>query len=282
MFGYLLCSTNGILRLLRIDPNDQDEEVTEEEIRMMVDAGTEKGTIDLDEKKIIHNVFEFDDKNAEDIMTHRTDGIKLWLEDEVWEKTILDSKYSSYPVCGESADDVVGILKIRDYFSLKDKNREAVLEHAVSPAYFVPETVHADVLFANMQKVRNHFAIVLDDYGGMSGIVTINDLLEELVGDLDHDNTSPVEKPLIEIINSKTGRISGSALIDDVSKAVGIALPDEDYDTFGGMVFGLLGTVPDDGSKANVETNGLSIKVVDIKEHRLESAIVHLIDDGKK
>lgn len=279
----LTISTNAILRLLRIDPNDNDEEVTEEEIRMMVDAGQEKGTIDLDERQIIHNVFEFDDKSAEDIMTHRTDVIKLWLEDgdEEWEKTILESKYSSYPVCGESADDVVGILKIREYFSLKDKSRESVLEHAVSPAYFVPETVRADVLFANMQKAKNHFAIVLDDHGGMSGIVTINDLLEELVGDLDDDNTSPLEKPLIEIINSRTWRISGSAPIDDVSKAVGIQLPEEEYDTFGGMVFGLLGSIPDDGSKVKVETDGLSIKVVDIKDHRLESAIVRLIDDKK-
>lgn len=271
-------STNALLRLLHIDPNANSENVTEEEIRMMVDVGSEKGTIDEDEKAIIHNVFEFDNKTADEVMTHRTEVSLLWLEesDEAWEKTIVESRHSYYPVCGESADDVQGVLYTKDYFRMKDRIRELVMQKAVRSAHFVPETVRTDVLFKNMKSKRNHFAVVLDEHGGMSGIVTINDLLEQLVGDLEDDAMVPPELPPVERIDSKTWRISGSAYLDDVADALKINLPIEEYDTFSGMVFGLLGTIPEDGETPELEEFGLVIKVTEIKEHRLEKAIVAL------
>lgn len=273
----LTASTNGILRLFGIDPNAEEEEVTEEEIRMMVDVGSEKGTIDMDEKEMIQNVFEFDNINADDIITHRTEVSMLWLEesDEQWGKTIRESRHSMYPVCGESVDDIVGILNSKDYFRLEDKSRENVLKKALKPAYFVPETVRADVLFSNMKKSRNHFAVVLDEYGGMSGIVTIYDLLEQLVGDLEDDKTVPEEEPLIERIDSQTWKIHGTAPLDEVAVQLGIELPAEEYETFSGLVFGLIGTVPDDGSTPEIEGFGLVIKVMEIREHRLEKAVVY-------
>lgn len=279
----LTASTNGILRLFGIDPNQHEEDVTEEEIRMMVDVGSQKGTIDIDEKEMIQNIFEFDDITAGDIVTHRTEVVMLWLEetDEQWKQTIKGAKHSMYPVCDESADNVIGILSTKDYFRLEDKSRANVLQNAVRPAYFVPETVRADVLFENMQERRTHFSVVLDEYGGLAGIVTMNDLLEQLVGDLDDDNSSPEEEPQVIAIDSTTWRVQGAITLEELEKYLKISLPVEDYETFGGLVFGELGTIPEDGSTPEVEAHGLSVKVLEIKEHRLEKALVCLSEPVK-
>lgn len=278
--AFLTLSTNAVLRLLGIDPNAEDDEVSEEEIRMMVDAGSEKGAIDHQEKEFIQNVFEFDDLTAGEIATHRTEITLLWLEEsmEDWKNTIYNSRHTLYPICDESADDIVGILNAKDYFRLEDKSRESIMKNAVKPAYFVPENVKADVLFRNMKHTRNNLAVVLDEYGGMSGIITMNDLLEQLVGEFSDDETIEDEILPIEPIDSKTWKIHGSASLDDVSKALGVSLTYEDCDTFNGLVFGALGTVPQDGSVVEVETPELMIKVTDIQDHQVETAIVCLKD----
>jgi len=280
----LTVSTNGLLRLMGIDPNEEEEQVTEEEIRMMLDEGSEKGTILPDEKDMIHNVFEFDDKTAAEAMTHRTEVTLLWLDDtdEQWVDAISEGRHSIYPVCSESPDHIIGVLHVKDYIGLKNKSREEILAHAVRPAYFVPETVRTDILFRNMKKTRNHFAVVLDEYGGMSGIVTMSDLLEQLVGDLDDDTTMPAEPPDIEQLDPNTWRIQGWAPLDEVSEAIGIPLPEDDYDTFGGLVFGILGAIPEDGSTPQLEEYGMAIRVTEIREHRLESALVSVTEAAAK
>jgi putative hemolysin len=279
-------STNGLLSLFGIDPHVSQADNTEEEIRLMLEAAKARGTILPSEESMIKNVFEFDDISAGEIMTHRVEVSLLWLDetDEQWEQTILQSRYSAYPICSESPDHIIGVLKTKDYLRLKNRSRENVMKKAVHAPFFVPESVRADVLFRNMQKSRNHFAIVLDDYGGMSGIITMNDLLEQLVGDLEDDDTIPREAPLIERIDSQTWRIRGPAPLDEVAEHLGVELPEDDYDTFGGFVFGLLGTIPSDGSTPELEEYGLSIKVTKIKKRRLETAVVYLADkeqDGK-
>ena len=272
----LTTSTNALLRLMRIDPNANEEHVTEEEIRMMVDVGSEKGAIDLDEKEFINNLFEFDNTTADEIMTHRTELTLLWLEEDdgKWAETIQRTRFSYYPVCADTPDDIVGVLSAKEYFRLSDQSREKVMRESVRPAQFVPESVRADVLFRKMQSNRNHFSLVLDEHGGLSGAVTMNDLLEELVGDLDDTLDAPAEVPEIEKIDESTWRVTGSAPLDDLSDAIGVKLPEDEYDMFASMVFGLLGEVPDDGSKPQVEAFGLAIQVTDIREHRLESALV--------
>lgn len=277
---FFTVSANGILPLIGIDPNSQEDDNAEEEIRMILDAGKEKGIIQPDERSMIQNIFEFDDISAGQIMTHRTEVSLLWLEetDKQWDQTIKESRHSIYPICSESPDDVVGVLYAKDYLRLENKVRNEIMDKAVKPAYFVPETVRADVLFRNMKISRNHFAVVVDEYGGMGGIITMSDLLEQLVGDLDDDITMPREAPPIERIDSKTWRIQGSAQLDDVSEQLGVALPDDEYDTFGGLVFGLLGIVPSDGSTPELEEYGLLIKVTNIIERRLESAVVYLVE----
>lgn len=280
---FLTISTNGILRILGIDPNAEEEEVGEEEIRMMVDVGSEKGTIDHEEKQFIQNVFEFDDLTAGKIATHRTDIDMLWMEEtmEDWANTIHSTRHTLYPICADSADNVVGILNAKDYFRLADKSREKVMKEAVKTPYFVPESVKADVLFRNMKHSRNTLAVVLDEYGGMSGIVTMNDLVEQLVGDLGNDEFEQEEIPQIEQIESKKWKIHGSILLEDVSKAVGILVDSEEYDTFNGLIFSELGTIPKDGTCVEVRTAGLVIQVTEIRDHQVEEAIVWLDDENK-
>lgn len=271
----LTASANGILRLMGIDPNSEDEQVTEEEIRMMVDEGSEKGVIDREEQELIQNVFEFDDLSVDEIATHRTEVSLLWMDEtlEQWEQTIHQSRHSLYPVCDESVDRVVGVLNAKDYFRITAKTKERILEKAVRSAYFVPDSIKADVLFRNMKQTGNYFAIVLDEYGGMSGIVTMNDLVQQLVGDFD-DNQAEDISTEIERLDSNTWKIQGSASLEEVEEALSVTLEQEDCDTFGGFVFSAWGSVPADGSVFELETNGLHIKAAEIRGHRLVFAFV--------
>lgn len=276
----LTISTNAILHIFGIDPNATENDVSEEEIRMMVDVGSEKGTIDHDEKEFIQNVFEFDDLSAEEISTHRTDVIMLDLQDsmDVWKDTIYNSKHTRYPICNDSVDKIVGILDAKKYFRLEDKSRESVMNNAVLSPYFVPDTVKADILFKNMKIGRHPIAVVLDEYGGMSGIITINDLVEQLVGDLCDDNEIE-EENLIESIGDGLWKIHGSALLEDISDAIGISLTGDDYDTFNGLIFHTLGTIPEDGTGIEIEICGLVVQVTKIQDHQVETALVHLKKD---
>jgi putative hemolysin len=269
-------TTNGILRLFGISPEADAVEVTEEEIRLMIDLGSTKGTIKSGEKEFLNNVFEFDNKTAEEVMTHRRDIALLYLEesDEEWEQIITEKRRSNYPVCGKDSDDIKGILNTRDYLSLKDRSRETALAKAMRPARFVPFSVRTDILFRQMKTSRNHFAVVVDEYGSMMGIVTMNDLLEELVGDLEDDSSAPPEPPAIERKGENEWHIRGTAALDEVAGELEIELPVEDYDTFAGFVFGLLGYIPEDGNMAELETPVLNIKILEIQERRLEKALV--------
>ncbi|MDR3301111.1 MAG: hemolysin family protein [Spirochaetaceae bacterium] len=185
LIWFLSISTNLILRLFRIDPKSDENEITEEDIRLMVDAGSAQGAIETSEKEIINNVFEFDDKSAGDLMTHRLNTAILWLKDtdEDWEKIIVEKRRSHYPVCGETSDDIHGVLSTRDFLLLDKHDRETVLFWAMHAAEFVPESLKADILFKKMKQSRNHFALVLDEYGGFSGVITMNDVLAAIVGE---------------------------------------------------------------------------------------------------
>lgn len=279
LVSMLTVSTNSILRLLGIDPNSEDKELSEEEIRMLVDVGSEKGVIAPEEKEMIQNVFEFDDLEVSDFATHRTEIVMLWADDpdSEWEKTISESRYAKYPVCEETVDNVVGVLNTKDYFRLDDKSRENIMGRAVVPAFFVPESIKADILFRQMKQTRNHFAVVLDEYGGMTGIVTMNDLLEQLVGDLENEVSAPDDASKIVKIDADTWLIDGSAPLPDVARLLKISLPEDEYDTFGGMVFGMYEKIPDDGSEFETVLEGLNIKVTEIRDHRIRKATVTVL-----
>ena len=273
----LTVSTNGILRLLGIDPNAEDEEVTEEEIRMMVDVGTEKGTIEATEKEMIHNVFEFDNVSAEDILTHRTQVDILWLDesDDDWAETIHSTRHSFYPICRDSSDDVVGILDAKTYFRLNDRARETVMQEAVQPPRFVPESIKADDLFLDMKRSRNHFSVVMDEYGGMCGIVTMNDLIEVIVGDIDEQEDG--EEQIIESVSDGVWRTHGSVPLEDISEAIGYPLPTDEYDTLNGLVFSVLNEIPEDGTTFAVDAACLHIEVQEMKNHGIERAEISVL-----
>ena len=189
----LSASVNGVLRLIGVDPHSDEDEYSEEEIRMMATAGSQKGSIGEDENEFIQNLFEFDDLTAEEFCTHRTQMAVLWADEttEDWEREIFSSRHSLYPVCEETTDHVVGVLDIKDYFALPERGAEQAMKSAVKQPYFVPDSIKADVLFKRMRSEGIRLAVVLDEYGGVTGIVTLNDLLEQLVGELDGESDEP-------------------------------------------------------------------------------------------
>ena len=270
----LTVSTNALLRLLGIDPNQNEEVVTEDEIKMMLMEGSQQGTIENDENEIIQNVFDMNDTSAEEVSTRRRDVVCLYLEDDmsVWADTIRGSHYTYFPVCGESQDDVVGVLNTKDYFRLDDLSRKSVMKNAVDKPFFVPEGIRADQLFSRMKQERKYFAIVIDEYGGMSGIVTVHDLMEELVGDMDDEDT--VREVEIRQLSDDRWEIRGSADLEEVAEKLDVQLPTDEHETFNGLVCGIVGRVPDEGEQFSCEGYGLKIDVKNVTGHRVETAVV--------
>lgn len=253
--------------------------VTEGEVLTLVDEAHEDGSIDEYGKEVIENVFDFDDISAAEIATHRTDLTVLFAEDpiEEWDKIIINSRFSRYPICGENVDDIIGILDARAYLRLEDKTKENVMESAVQPAYHVPENVKADVLFRNMREKKESIAIVLDEYSGVCGIVTLTDLIECLIGDIDLEEETEEESiVLIEKIADNAWNIMGSTLLSDVEEELGIVFEDTESETFSGYVLGLYGSIPEDGSTFEISTDRIDIDIKEIKDHKIEKALVVL------
>ena len=260
--------------------------VTEGEVLTLVDEAHEDGSIDEYNKELIENIFDFDDISAGEIATHRTELTLLSLDDEPdeWTEKINNSRFSRYPICGESVDDVVGILDARSYLRLEDKSRENVMATVVSPAYFVPETVKADVLFKNMREHKEYLAVVLDEYGGMRGIITMTDLVECLVGDISIPEDEEEEIKEIEQISETSWSIAGSTSISEVEEAIGLNFSDNDSDTISGFALGLYGSVPEDGSSVELSTDDIDIVINEIKDHKVGriTITVKQNDDEKK
>lgn len=272
----LTVSTNGMLRLLRINPNDSSEEVTEEEIRMMVDIGSENGAIEQDERAMIENIFEFNNTTAADVMVHRMDVVALHVGESNEEilRTIRESGLSRFPVYDSDIDDIVGVLNTRDFLLNAQLDAPKPLRELLRRPYLVPETVPADTLFSNMQKQKTHLAIVVDEYGGMSGIVTMEDLLEEIVGNI-YDETDPQAVADIVKVDDNLWRVNGAVSLEELSKAIEIELPtEEEYDTLGGLIFDQFTTIPQDGTHPEVDAAGLHIRVERLTDHRVEEALV--------
>jgi len=276
---FLSKSTNGVLRLFRIDPSADEEDVSEDEIRMMVDLGEERGTIESTEKELIENIFEFNNTTAKDVMVHRTDMIMLWADDSDEEiiATIRESGRSRLPVYNEDADDIIGILNVRDYLLNTHLSEPKPFRDLLRPAHFVPESVRTDILFRDMQSKNVHLAIVVDEYGGTSGLLTMEDLLEEIVGNI-YDEFDPQEDQEIVPLEENLWRISGSADLTSIGEVLDVEFPeDEASDTLGGLVFTQLTVIPEDGSTFEVEAHNLHIKVTKFVDRHVEEALVSKI-----
>ena len=275
----LTASTNGLLRLFGINPGEDEEEVTEEEIMMMAEAGSEKGSIDSEENELIKNIFEFKEQTVGEVCTHRKDTDLLFLSesDEEWAARIASTRHTYYPICGKGIDDIAGVLSTKDYFRLDDKSRENVMKKAVSAAVFVTENTPANTLFYKMKISREYFAVVVDEYGRMSGIVTMHDLLELLVGDLTEKDDK--EEYEISRLSETEWEITGLAPIDKVEASLGVKLPEEEsehFETFGGYVCGMMGTLPEDGASFELSTEQMNVRVLSVEDRCIKRVIVTL------
>ncbi len=269
-------TTNGLLRLFGINPHEEEEAASEEELRIMLDTSSEAGAIDSMENEMIQNIFEFDDILISEVCTHRRDVKMVYRDDSIedWKKTLSQSRHGYYPVCGESSDDIVGVLNIKKFFRAECKSVAEALRIATEKPYFVPENMKADVLFSNMKETRNYFAVVVDEYGGTSGVITIHDLLELLVGDMDDKDDVIVEEIVCLSEEERRYKILGVAPLEEVAEALGVEFDTEDCDTFGGYIFGLVGEIPEDGTQIDLETDDLLIKVNSITDHRIDDTFV--------
>ena len=272
----LVFALMGIVIYLALRLRTLDKRVSEEGIRQMVDMGEEKGEIEAEEKQLIENVFEFNNSTAADVMVHRTDVQMLWVEDSDKEimDTILSSGLTRFPVYDEDTDDIIGILNTRDYLINARRPRPKPLRQLLRKAYFVPETVRTDVLFRDMQSRKVHFAVVVDEYGGTSGIITMEDLIEELVGNI-YDEFDPQDEQEIIPLEENLWRVQGSIDLEDLAEALDMEFPeDEEAETLGGLVFARLDVIPADGTHPTVEAYGLRIQVEELSDRRVEWAKV--------
>lgn len=271
----LTASTNGILRLFKINPNENDEKVTEEEIRMLLSQGSEQGAIKEYENEIIQNVFELNDTTIEQICTHRVDVDMLDTSDtiEEWDRIIRKTRHSFYPVYKDNNENIIGVLNTKDYFRLKTKTKKTAIEHALEQPIYAPTGMKANVLFSRMKSKRNYFAVVIDEYGGFEGVVTLHDLMESIVGDFYDTDDGKVTEEIQKLSDDKY-IIKGSAPIDDVSDALDLDLENEDYDTFNGYVYSITQAIPTDNKPFDCETDDLKISVKSVKNHIIQTALV--------
>ena len=267
-------STNLILRLVGIKPDEQSEAASEEELRIMLDTSSERGEIDTLENEMIQNIFEFDDISISEVCTHRKKVSFLYRDDTIdeWKKTISKTRHGYYPICGETVDDIVGVLNIKKFFRFECKNIAMAMRLASEKPYFVPENTKADVLFSNMKETKNYFAVVVDEYGGTRGVITIHNLLELLVGDMDDKEDAVVVE--IAPIDDDKWKVLGIAPLEEVEELLEVKIEAEDCDTFAGYILTLLGEIPNDGSVFDLETDTLLIHVESVQDHTIQSTIV--------
>lgn len=269
----LSASTNGMLRLFGINPNESSEDVSEEDILDLVDAVEEQGEIDNDTKEMIENVFEFDNTSVSDIMVRRSDMTVIYESDtkEDIMHTMLESGFSRFPVCGESTDDIKGILLAREYLFKVSKEGECEVSDLVQKVKFIPDTLPANRAFRDMRESKVHMAIVVDEYGQTAGLVTMEDLLEEIVGNI-YDETDAPEVPEITEQEPNRWQIAGSTVIEDAENVLGVSLRGEqdEYDTVGGFVIANLGYIPQDGETPEFTYQNLAVKVLLMQEKRIE------------
>lgn len=275
----LSISTNAVVRLLGMDPNADEETVTEEEIRMMVDVGQEKGVIEHTQKEMINNIFEFDDIDVSDVMTHRTDMACVSAEDHMNDviQLAISEGYSRIPVYGEDLDNIIGIVYIKDLLKYigTDLPESELLTAHMRKAYYVPESKRCGDLFSEMTERHLQMAIVVDEYGGTAGLVTLEDLLESIVGNIqdEYDN----EEAEISQINETTFTMEGVTDLEEVEDQLHVHFPEGDYDTLAGFLISQLGFLPEDGAQNVVVFHNIRFTILSVEEHRIERVRVELL-----
>lgn len=262
----LTVSTNGVLRLCGIDPKDNAEEVSEEEIIMMLDEGEEAGSIESGEKELIKNVFSLNDTTAEDVMVHRSQVTFLRRDDtrDALLNKIAESGYSRFPVYGENIDDIVGILYAKTYLTAQSRGERCEMKDFLMPPRFVHASTHINRILLDMQREHAHMAVVVDDYGGVIGIITLEDILEELVGEIWDESDEVIEN--IKERSDGSYDINGSTRLSDMCESIGCSI-DSEADTVGGWVTEMLGGIPESGE--SFECSGMHVTVESTDKRRV-------------
>lgn len=271
-------STNLVVKLLGFDPNANEGEVTEEEIRMMVDVGEEKGVIEGIQKEMINNIFEFDDISAGEIMTHRTDIVGVEVNDPLQDvlQDAIENGYSRIPVYEEDLDDIIGVIYIKDFLPYVGNAipQKVSIRQLMRKAYYIPETKKCGQLFAEMTEKHVQMAVVVDEYGGTAGIVTMEDLLEFIVGNIqdEYDN----EEEEISQIDETTFTIDGTTDLEEVSDIIGVELPEGEYETLGGFLISILGYLPGENEETEVTYDNVHFLILNVEERRIGKVRVML------
>ncbi|MDR3344929.1 MAG: hemolysin family protein [Oscillospiraceae bacterium] len=267
----LALSTNGLVRLFGFDPNADEEAVTEEEIRMMVDVGEEKGVIESDQREMIDNIFEFDDLTAADAMTHRTDMASISVKSPLMAVVELsvEEGHSRVPIYEGNPDNIVGIVYIKDLLPYigSELPGHVNISDFMRKAYYVPESKPCGALFAEMKQKHLQMAVVVDEFGGTAGIITMEDVLEAIVGDIQDEYDDEGEE--VTKIDERTFTVDGVTYIDELEELTGVRLPDGDYDTVGGFVLTRLGFLPEDGEMDVAEYDNLRFTVLNVEDRRI-------------
>ena len=276
---FLSLSTNGVVRLLGFDPNADEEVVTEEEIRMMVDVGGEKGVIENDQKEMINNIFEFDDMDAGDVMTHRTDVVAADVNDTTLEEFMalaIENGRSRIPLYDEDIDNIVGIVYIKDLLKYvgKEVKVKGTLKNIMREPYFVPETKACGELFKEMRQKRIQMAVVVDEYGGTAGIVTLEDIVEAVMGDIQDEYDEEEEE--ISKIDENTFTVEGTIDIEEIDELIGKELPEGDYETLAGFIMDELQCIPKQGEMNEVVFENVKFTVLEVEDRRIEKIKVEI------
>lgn len=275
-------STNLVVRIFGFDPNSDEETVTEEEIRMMVDVGQEKGVIEDTQKEMIDNIFEFDDIDVSDIMTHRTDMYAVEASDSLQDviDISVERGYSRIPVYDDDPDNIIGIAYIKDLIQYIGKSLpENGLRSIMRKAYYVPESKKCGQLFKEMSESHVQMAIVVDEYGGTAGLVTLEDLLESIVGNIQDEYDNEDEE--ISRIDDATFTIDGTTDIEEVGDLIGITFPEGDYDTLGGYIISRLGFLPSDEEMNSLEFENFRFTVLSVEDRRIGKVKVEILPSEK-
>ena len=280
----ILCPLNWLFSLWkkllnRVFRLESDNKMSQEELLMLVDEVQQEGSIDGSEGELLKNAIEFTEREAEDILTHRVDmeAVSKDASKEDIAKVFSETKYSRLPVYDGDIDNIIGVIHQKDFYTgngIIDRD----ISHIIAPAVYVLKNEKISSILKLLQRKKAHVAVVLDEYGGMTGIVTINDLVEQLVGDLGEEDVCQNALPLIEAVDSGTWKIRGEAPLEEVAQTLGVTLPCDDFDTFNGLIFGAMATIPEDGSTIEVETFGLVIRVTEIRNHQVVTALVCLAE----
>lgn len=280
----LSASTNLVLKLFGLHSENLEEAVSEEEIRAMVKTASEKGVFNEIEKDMINSIFSFDDIAAKDIMVSRKDTYKIDIDEplENYLDDVIKTYFSRIPVYKEDIDNIIGILNIKDLFAAARKYgfENIKIEKILQKPFFVPEMKNIDSLFKEMQRTRNHMAILVDEYGGFSGIVTMEDLVEQVMGDI-NDEYDDYENDILKVSPNKY-ILKGTTEIRDLNKELGINFENENYDTISGMIVDNLGYVPDKNEKPVITINNCKFKVLKTNENRIEKLLLTVKEENEK